>query len=273
MRAAGRRTHPLRIHAPPRRQSAPSARSRRRARHIFALYTQERQGTISIARSPGGRGRPTTATAGWSPNALQVILANPTYLGLIRWNDKTLRRPARAVDREGHLRAGPADPRPTLQGRHARRGNPTPFLLSGLVRCQHCGRAYVGTSAHGRKGGRYPTTPAPPAKSTAAPSLPRPTRSREDASSTPSCTNSPASTATGNSSKTRSRPPNNKQNASAPRSTNAARQSPPRSPAPNTPPPATSTPSRKAAFPPSAASNDSPTSPPDSTTSAPNKPS
>ncbi len=31
-----------------------------------------------------------------------------------------------------------------------RRGNPTPFLLSGLVRCQHCGRAYVGTSAHGR---------------------------------------------------------------------------------------------------------------------------
>jgi hypothetical protein len=32
-----------------------------------------------------------------------------------------------------------------------RRGNPTPFLLSGLVRCQHCGRVYVGTSAHGRK--------------------------------------------------------------------------------------------------------------------------
>jgi site-specific DNA recombinase len=35
-----------------------------------------------------------------------------------------------------------------------RRGNPTDYLLSGLVRCHHCGRAYVGTSAHGRNG-RY----------------------------------------------------------------------------------------------------------------------
>ncbi|MGH3042210.1 MAG: recombinase family protein, partial [Gaiellaceae bacterium] len=31
-----------------------------------------------------------------------------------------------------------------------RRVNPSDFLLSGLVRCEHCGRAYVGTSAHGR---------------------------------------------------------------------------------------------------------------------------
>jgi site-specific DNA recombinase len=35
-----------------------------------------------------------------------------------------------------------------------RRGNPSDFLLSGLVRCASCGRAYVGTSAHGN-GGRY----------------------------------------------------------------------------------------------------------------------
>ncbi len=32
-----------------------------------------------------------------------------------------------------------------------RHGNPSDFLLSGLVRCDDCGRAYVGTSAHGRK--------------------------------------------------------------------------------------------------------------------------
>jgi site-specific DNA recombinase len=31
-----------------------------------------------------------------------------------------------------------------------RRGNASDFLLSGLVRCDRCGRAYVGTSAHGR---------------------------------------------------------------------------------------------------------------------------
>jgi site-specific DNA recombinase len=31
-----------------------------------------------------------------------------------------------------------------------RRGNPSDFLPSGLVCCDRCGRAYVGTSAHGR---------------------------------------------------------------------------------------------------------------------------
>jgi Recombinase zinc beta ribbon domain len=35
-----------------------------------------------------------------------------------------------------------------------RRGNPSDFLLSGVVRCGHCGKAYIGMSARGN-GGRY----------------------------------------------------------------------------------------------------------------------
>ncbi|MHB8234603.1 MAG: recombinase zinc ribbon domain-containing protein [Solirubrobacteraceae bacterium] len=35
-----------------------------------------------------------------------------------------------------------------------RRGNRSDFLLSGVVRCGHCGRAYIGMSARG-KGGLY----------------------------------------------------------------------------------------------------------------------
>lgn len=35
-----------------------------------------------------------------------------------------------------------------------RRGNRSDFLLSGVIRCGHCGRAYIGMSAHG-KGGTY----------------------------------------------------------------------------------------------------------------------
>ncbi|HEX4115208.1 MAG TPA: recombinase family protein [Solirubrobacteraceae bacterium] len=46
-------------------------------RYIFALYTQERQGTTSIARTLEAEGAPPPRQYGWSPNALQVILANP----------------------------------------------------------------------------------------------------------------------------------------------------------------------------------------------------
>jgi site-specific DNA recombinase len=41
------------------------------------------------------------------------------------------------------------------RGEHAkRRGNPSDFLLSGLLRCGRCGKAYIGMSANGN-GGRY----------------------------------------------------------------------------------------------------------------------
>ncbi len=41
------------------------------------------------------------------------------------------------------------------RGEHAkRRGNPSDFILSGVVRCGHCGKAYIGMSARGN-GGRY----------------------------------------------------------------------------------------------------------------------
>ncbi|MGH2731040.1 MAG: recombinase zinc beta ribbon domain-containing protein, partial [Actinomycetota bacterium] len=78
------------------------------------------------------------------------ILANPAYRGLIRWNGSLfegVHEPL--VDQELFERAQQILRR---RGEDAslRRGNPSEFLLSGLVRCDHCGRAYVGTSAHGR---------------------------------------------------------------------------------------------------------------------------
>jgi site-specific DNA recombinase len=121
---------------------------------IFALYAEGKLGTTAIARTLEAEGAPAPRKQGWSPNALQLILANPAYRGLIRWNDDThpgLHEPL--VDEETFEKAQAILSR---RGEDAslRRGNPTDFLLSGLVRCGHCGRAYVGTSAHGN-GGRY----------------------------------------------------------------------------------------------------------------------
>jgi site-specific DNA recombinase len=123
-------------------------------KRIFQLYAEGKLGTTAIARKLDAEAAPAPRKQGWSPNALQLILANPAYRGLIRWNDNLhqgLHEPL--VDEDTFERA-----RAILARRHEqaslRRGNPTDFLLSGLVRCHHCGRAYVGTSAHGN-GGRY----------------------------------------------------------------------------------------------------------------------
>jgi site-specific DNA recombinase len=119
-------------------------------RHIFALYTQERQGTTSIARTLEAEGAPPPRQHGWSPNALQVILANPAYLGLIRWNGELYEGQHEPLIEKDIFEQAQQILARRFKDATLRRGNPTPFLLSGLVRCHKCGRAYVGTSAHGR---------------------------------------------------------------------------------------------------------------------------
>ncbi len=123
-------------------------------RRIFDLYAEGKLGTTAIARTLDAEAALPPRKQGWSPNALQLILANPAYRGLVRWNGDThpgLHEPL--VDDETFEKAQEILRR---RGEDAslRRGNPSDFLLSGLVRCHHCGRAYVGTSAHGRNG-RY----------------------------------------------------------------------------------------------------------------------
>jgi site-specific DNA recombinase len=123
-------------------------------RRIFQLYADGKLGTTSLARQLDAEAAPSPRKQGWSPNALQLILTNPAYRGLVRWNGEThpgLHEPLIDEETFGQVQS--------IMGRRGqdaslRRGNPTEFLLSGLVRCHHCGRAYVGTSAHGRNG-RY----------------------------------------------------------------------------------------------------------------------
>jgi site-specific DNA recombinase len=119
-------------------------------RRIFHLYAEGKLGTTAIARTLEAEGAPAPRKHGWSPNALQLILANPAYRGLVRWNGEVhpgLHEPL--VD-EGTFENAQQILRRRSEDASLRRGNPSEFLLSGLVRCHHCGRAYVGTSAHGR---------------------------------------------------------------------------------------------------------------------------
>ncbi|MEX0817472.1 MAG: recombinase family protein, partial [Gaiellales bacterium] len=122
-------------------------------RRIFRLYVRERLGTRAIADKLSRERAPAPA-AGWSHPAVHWILTNPTYLGMIRWREEAF--PGRhepIVERELYERA-----QRILRERgedvSRRRGNPSDFLLSGVVRCGRCGRAYVGMSARGN-GGLY----------------------------------------------------------------------------------------------------------------------
>jgi site-specific DNA recombinase len=53
-------------------------------RRIFSLYVEGKLGTTSIARTLEAEGAPAPRTRGWSPNALQLILGNPAYRGVVR---------------------------------------------------------------------------------------------------------------------------------------------------------------------------------------------
>lgn len=58
-------------------------------RRIFHLYAESKLGTTAIARALDAEGAPAPRKQGWSPSALQLILANPAYRGLVRGNGYT----------------------------------------------------------------------------------------------------------------------------------------------------------------------------------------
>jgi recombinase/recombinase-like zinc beta ribbon protein len=128
-------------------------RAKEIVRRIYKLYTEDRLGTIAIAHQLRAEHAP-APTAGWGHPAVHRVLTNPTYLGRIRWRNQDF-----ASEHEPLIDPDTFQQAQTIlaeRGSDAsrRRGNRSDFLLSGVIRCGHCGRAYIGMSAHG-KGGTY----------------------------------------------------------------------------------------------------------------------
>lgn len=122
-------------------------------RRIYRLYVQDRLGTIAIAQQLRAEHAP-APSAGWGHPAVHRVLTNPTYLGRIRWRNQDF-----ASEHEPLIAPDTFQQAQTIlteRGEDAsrRRGNSSDFLLSGVIRCGHCGRAYIGMSARG-KGGTY----------------------------------------------------------------------------------------------------------------------
>ncbi len=121
-------------------------------RHVFDLYARKRLGTRTIAQQLRDEGAP-APSAGWGHPGVHWIINNPTYVGKIRWRDKVFDGVHEPLIDEFTFAKAQAIMRE--RGEHAkRRGNASDFLLSGLLRCGRCGKAYIGMSANGN-GGRY----------------------------------------------------------------------------------------------------------------------
>ena len=119
---------------------------------VFDLYARKHLGTRTIAQQLRDEGAP-APSAGWGHPAVHWIINNPTYVGKIRSRDKVFDGVHEPLVDEFTFAKAQAILRE--RGEHAkRRGNASDFLLSGLLRCGRCGKAYTCMSANGNVG-RY----------------------------------------------------------------------------------------------------------------------
>jgi site-specific DNA recombinase len=122
-------------------------------KRIFDLYTREQLGTAAVARVLTDERAPAPA-AGWQPAVVQWVLENEAYLGRVIWRGESLPGLHESLIDEVTFARAQRLLRERGEDMALRRSNPGDYLLSGLLRCGRCKRAYVGMSAKGN-GGTY----------------------------------------------------------------------------------------------------------------------
>lgn len=122
-------------------------------RRIFKLYAAGRLGAAAIARRLDSEHAP-APPRGWQPAVVLWILSNQAYVGRVHWRKETfpgLHQPLIDQATFDQAQALLKERGEDLAMRAASRAE---FLLTGLIRCGRCRRAYVGMSAKGN-GGTY----------------------------------------------------------------------------------------------------------------------
>ncbi len=135
-----------------RKELIPDERTAPVIRRIFTWYAAGRIGAASIARRLDSEQAP-APPRGWQPNIVLWVLSNQAYVGRVHWHEQTfpgIHEPLIDTDTFDRAQALLKERGEDMTHRAAR----AEFLLSGLLRCGRCRRAYVGMSAKGN-GGTY----------------------------------------------------------------------------------------------------------------------
>jgi site-specific DNA recombinase len=119
-------------------------------RLIFELYTRERVGARVIANLLNERGHRTATSGRWSAHQVLRILSNRVYLGELSFRGSTMSGCHPPV-MDANTFAEAQRILATRGENHAKRAaSGSDYLLTGLIRCQSCGSAMLGTRAHGK---------------------------------------------------------------------------------------------------------------------------
>ncbi len=119
-------------------------------RLIFGLYTRDRLGGKTVARALNARGHRTTTGGTWSAHQVMRVLSNRIYLGELTFRGITVSGSHPALIDDSVF----AEAQRILAARgedySKRAASGSDYLLTGLMRCPSCGKAMIGTRAHGR---------------------------------------------------------------------------------------------------------------------------
>ncbi len=121
---------------------------------IFDRYTQRRDGSAALAHWLTGQGYRTRQGKPFSYKAALGILRNRVYMGEISFRGTYHPSPHQPLVDPVLFQRAQEILNERSKGASQRRSNQSAYLLTGRVRCAHCGKYYLGAAAHGN-GGRY----------------------------------------------------------------------------------------------------------------------
>ena len=129
------------------------------ARRIFDLALQGRS-TLDVAKTLNAEGIPTANGKLWLKTTVHAMLTNEAYTGTLVWGNRAKDNadPVRVekafpaiVSKQEFRKVARLLPSRAPRSAHPRRAS-SPYLLSGLVKCETCGKALTAAEA---KSGRY----------------------------------------------------------------------------------------------------------------------
>lgn len=136
---------------------------------IFQKYVNERMSFFDIARYLNSLGLKTSHGKPFERRSIEYIIQNPTYCGMIRWNQTDNTTKKQKDENEWIITEGAQQPiiskelfeaaqevyKSTYRPAGSRPSSTYRHWLSGLLKCPACGRTMTATTLHRRNGEPY----------------------------------------------------------------------------------------------------------------------